>query len=236
MLIPFTVLSEEKIKLTKWSGETKLKLEGLMKKFGPQGRYVVFDADNTIWKGDLEESLMPYLEMKGVLSLEKLPPELKILPIKKGESLCNYYNRLYDVDVEVSFAWIAQVFSGIPLKTLKKHVDELYAFKGDIPIEYEENGKLVKSSLKAPKIYPAQRELINKMKKSGLKVYVMTAALEELVRMVVSDPKYGLGIKPENVIGVTLLLKDPVSGKMTTARKEVEKGTFLTKSHSYEKH
>jgi hypothetical protein len=42
---------------------------------------------------------------------------------------------------------------------------------------------------------------------AGVEVYVVTAALEELVRLVVSDPAYGLGIPPENVIGVNLLLR-----------------------------
>jgi hypothetical protein len=38
---------------------------------------------------------------------------------------------------------------------------------------------------------------------------VVTAAAEELVRMVVSDPRYGLNIRPEHVIGARLLLYEP---------------------------
>jgi hypothetical protein len=31
---------------------------------------------------------------------------------------------------------------------------------------------------------------------NGIEVYVMTAASEELVRMVAADPKYGYNVKP----------------------------------------
>ena len=42
---------------------------------------------------------------------------------------------------------------------------------------------------------------------NGIEVYVVSAASEELVRMVASDPKYGYNVKPQNVIGVSLLLR-----------------------------
>ncbi len=32
-----------------------------------RGDYAVFDADNTTYRYDLEESLLPYLENRGVL-------------------------------------------------------------------------------------------------------------------------------------------------------------------------
>ena len=53
----------------------------------------------------------------------------------------------------------------------------------------------------------------------GIEVFVVSAAAEELVRMVLSDPRYGYHVKPQNIIGVSLLLKDRASGQVTTARK-----------------
>jgi hypothetical protein len=47
-----------------------------------------------------------------------------------------------------------------------------------------------------------------------------------MVRMVLADPHYGYGVKPENVIGVSLLLKDRQTGQLTTARKQIKNGCY----------
>ncbi|MGG7569447.1 hypothetical protein [Streptomyces sirii] len=54
----------------------------------------------------------------------------------------------------------------------------------------------------------------------------MSAASEDLVRMVLADPKYGYGVKPENVLGVSMLLKDRRTGDVTSSRKEIASGGF----------
>jgi phosphorylcholine phosphatase len=61
---------------------------------------------------------------------------------------------------------------------------------------------------------------------NGIDVYVITAASEELVRMVAADPKYGYNVKPENVIGVTTLLKNATTGELTTSRLQIEDGDY----------
>ena len=66
---------------------------------------------------------------------------------------------------------------------------------------------------------------------NGIEVYVMTAASEELVRMVAADPKYGYNVKPENVIGVSTLLKDRKTGELTTARKQIAAGKYDEKAN-----
>ena len=43
--------------------------------------------------------------------------------------------------------------------------------------------------------------------------------------MVASDPQYGYNVKPENVIGVSLLMKDK-HGSLTTSRKQIKDGTY----------
>ena len=61
----------------------------------------------------------------------------------------------------------------------------------------------------------------------GIEVFVVSAAAEELVRMVLADPQYGYHVKPENVIGVTTLLRDRATGALTTARKRIAEGCYL---------
>ncbi|MFK4224380.1 haloacid dehalogenase-like hydrolase [Streptomyces sp. NPDC019890] len=222
--------------LSSWPHVQEKRLQKLISKFSDHGDYAVFDADNTIWRYDLEESLLPYLEMKGVLDRDHLDPSLKLIPFRDGESLYSYYVRLCEIDDKVCYPWVAQVFSGLTLETLKGHVDDLFAYGKPIPVTYYEGSETVHSTVNPPRIYPGQRQLINELRKHGITVYVMTAAHEELVRMVVSDPAYGLGIDPKNVIGVTTLLRDPATGELTTARKQIEKGHFLDAEYPKSKH
>ena len=44
--------------------------------------------------------------------------------------------------------------------------------------------------------------------------------------MVLSDPRYGYHVKPQNVIGVSLLLRERASGNVTTARKLIAENRY----------
>ena len=68
--------------LKHWPPEAAAQLETLIKNNANKGAFAVFDADNTTYNNDLEESLLPFLEQKGVLSRDKLNPALKIIPFK----------------------------------------------------------------------------------------------------------------------------------------------------------
>ncbi|CAF1031111.1 unnamed protein product [Rotaria sordida] len=80
-------------------------------------------------------------------------------------------------------------------------------------------------------IYPAsaQQELYNRLMANGIEVYVITASHEELVRMVLCDRKYGYNVKPENIIGITTLLKNGT--QMTTSRKQITDNTYNQKQN-----
>ncbi|MDH4655498.1 MULTISPECIES: haloacid dehalogenase-like hydrolase [unclassified Pseudomonas] len=221
--------------LKHWPEPAAKQLDALIAKHANQGNFAVFDMDNTSYRYDLEESLLPFLEMKGVLTREKLDPSLKLIPFKdlKGhkESLNSYYYRLCEVDDLVCYPWVAQVFSGFTLRELKGYVDELMAYGKPIPSTYYEGDEVKSIEINPPKIFTGQKELMNKLSENGIEVYIMTAALEELVRMVASDPKYGYNVKPQNVIGVTTLLKDRKSGAVTTSRMQITDGKYDEKAN-----
>ena len=187
----------------------------------PPGSFAVFDADNTLWRNDLEESLLAYMEMRGLLSPQTLPAALRPIPLAPGESLYGYYQRLCDVDDELCYPWIAQVFAGFSLYRLKGVVDDLMAYDKPIPVRYRAGGKTVSDTVRSPRPYPGQKELVHRLTEAGVKVYVVTAASEDLSRMVACDPNYGLDVKPENVVGVILWLRDPKTGQLTTTRREI---------------
>ncbi|MFI5803274.1 haloacid dehalogenase-like hydrolase [Streptomyces sp. NPDC051561] len=205
--------------LAHWPAPVAKQLARTIASHDHRGAYAVFDADNTTYRGDLEESLLPFLEMKGVLTRATMDPSLKVVPFKDTathrETLTEYYERLCEIDDQVSYPWAAQIFSGFTLKQLKGYVDELLAYKGPLP-----------GGAKPPQFSTGMQELYRTLTKHGIEVYVVSAAHEDLVRMVLADPKYGYGVKPQNVLGVSTLLKDRRTGEVTSSRKEIAAGRF----------
>ncbi|KAJ0157462.1 hypothetical protein CTA2_12683 [Colletotrichum tanaceti] len=216
--------------LKHWPAEAARALDAMIAANANQSNYAVFDMDNTSYRFDLEESLLPYLESRNVLTRDTMDPTLRLIPFRDTanhtESLYSYYLRLCEVDDMLCYPWAAQVFSGIPLRELKGYVDELMALGRPVRTTYYEGDVVVPHEVAPPRIFAGQVELYNRLMANGIEVYVITAASEELVRMVASDPRYGYNVKPENVIGVTLVLKNATSGELTTTRKQVAEGRY----------
>ena len=226
----FSAIAQVKAELAHWPTEAAAKLNEMIRQNANKGNYAVFDMDNTAYRYDIEESLLPYLEMKGVMSRDKMDPSLKLIPFKDTpdfkESLNSYYYRLCAIDDLVCYPWVAQIFSGFTLTELKTYVDEVMSYGKPIPIRYYDKDKVVDGTVNPPKLYKGQVELMNVLRQNGIDVYIMTAASEEIVRMIASDPKYGYNVKPENVIGVNLLLKDRANGALTTSRLQIKSGKY----------
>ena len=95
--------------LAHWPSEAAAKLDAIIAANANAGAYAVFDTDNTSYRYDLEESLLPFLEMKGVLTRDTMDPTLKIIPFKDvdghQESLNSYYYRLCEIDDKVCYSW-----------------------------------------------------------------------------------------------------------------------------------
>src|SRR5699024_1491077 len=84
--------------LKHWPPAAAKALNAMIAANAHSGRYAVFDMDNTSYQYDIEESMIPFLENKGVISRDTIDPSLKIIPFKDTptykESLYSYYNRL----------------------------------------------------------------------------------------------------------------------------------------------
>jgi phosphoserine phosphatase len=151
---------------------------------------------------------MPWLENKGLLSLEGLDPAITPIATIKGESLWNYYQRLCDIDDSIGYLWVCQVFEGLSLAMLRENIREVFDEVRPIPTTRIIQGENVEVAVHPPKVFRAQIELIQTLTTAGVEVWVVSAALEELVRMVAADPAYGLNVPAERVIGVNLLMKN----------------------------
>lgn len=217
--------------LSHWPAEAAKELSHMVRKHAYSGAYAVFDMDNTAYKNDLEESLLPFLENRGIITRDSLDPSLHLIPFQDTsdykETLFSYYYRLCEVDDLICYPWVAQVFSGFTLRELKGYVDQLMAYNGTISSTYYEGDEITPIEVSKPQPFRGQQQLFKYLMDHGIDVYVMTAAAEELVRMVASDPKYGYNVPPENVVGVSMLLRNGSSlSTPTTARKQIDEGTY----------
>ena len=216
--------------LQHWPDEAAARLRTLIAANAHQGAYAVFDADNTSYHHDLVGSLLPFMEARGVLTRDTMHPSLKIIPFRDAngqrETLHSYYFRLGEIDDQVGYPWASQIFAGFTLRELKGHLDDMLAGGGTIPAQYYEGERLVQVDVEPPRLQRGQQELYQALMAHGIEVFVVSAAAEELVRMVLADPRYGYHVKPQNVIGVSLLLRDRRSGEVTTARKRITEGRY----------
>ncbi|MEB0092501.1 haloacid dehalogenase-like hydrolase, partial [Pseudomonas sp. CCI4.2] len=84
--------------LTHWPAAQAKQLNAMIEANANKGNFAVFDMDNTSYRYDLEEALLPYMENKGLITRETLDPSLKLIPFKDTadhkESLFSYYYRL----------------------------------------------------------------------------------------------------------------------------------------------
>lgn len=126
----------------------------------------------------------------------------------------------------VCYPWAAQVYSGLTLRELKVHIDNLMQLNNTISTSYWDGEEIVYEGINPPKIYRGQVELMEKLRANGIAVWIVSASNEEVVRMVVSDPKYGYNVAPEYVLGVATMLTNATSGEITTARKQIIAGTY----------
>ena len=213
-----------------WPADAAARLGALIAANAHQGAFAVFDADNTSYHHDLVGALLPFMENRGVLTRDTMHPSLAIIPFRdsaaRRESLHSYYFRLGEIDDQIGYPWASQIFAGFTLRELKGHLDDMLASGNSIPAQYHVGGQLVDIDVPPPRLQRGQQELYNALSANGIEVYVVSAAAEELVRMVLADPKYGYHVKPHNVIGVSLLLKNRGSGEVTTARKLISQGRY----------
>ena len=55
--------------LKHWPAEQAKALDAMIAANANKGNYAVFDMDNTSYRYDLEESLLPFMENKGLITL-----------------------------------------------------------------------------------------------------------------------------------------------------------------------
>lgn len=206
-------------------------LTQLIHRYSHQNEYAVFDMDNTSYLYDVTEALLAFLEWKGVLTRNNMNLALEVVPfcddVNHRESLYSYYQRLCRMGDLLSYPWIAQVFSGLSLKTVKLYLDEMMSAQQAIPVCCcKGEGVWSDEWVYPPRLLPAMQELYRVLQQNGIEVYVVTAANEEVARMLIADEHYGYGVKPENVIGVRVWLRDTATNQLVNTHEQIQSGLY----------
>ena len=219
-----------RILLPHWPQQAAEQLTRLIAAHAHSGAYAVFDADNTTYHHDLIGALLAFMEMRGVLTRDTMQPSLALIPFRdtthRRESLTSYYERLGEIDDQVGYPWASQIFAGFTLRELKNELDAMLTQGAPIPAWHFVGDQVQELAIDVPRMQRGQQALFKALMDHGIEIYMVSAASEEIVRMVVSDPQYGYHVKPQNVIGVSLLLRDRQAGTVTTARKLIAENRY----------
>ena len=176
--------------LRHWPADAAGPLARLIQAHAHAGAYAVFDADNTTYHHDLLGALLAFMELRGLLTRETMAPALELIPFRdtaiRRESLNSYYHRLGEIDDQVGYPWATQIFAGLSLRTIKRALDDMLALDAPIPAWHYAGDEVCEQSIEVPRMQRGQQELFGALMAHGIEVYMVSAASEEIVRMVVS--------------------------------------------------
>ncbi|MBX5480380.1 MAG: HAD-IB family phosphatase [Myxococcaceae bacterium] len=112
-----------------------------------RGRAVAFDADGTLWRGDIGEELLRYLACEG-----RLPA------LRGRRGIYEEYERRVAVDPAGAYAWSVEVMAGIPARELEALCVELFQrrFEG--------------------RLFAYARPLVAELCAHGLEVWIVSAS------------------------------------------------------------
>ena len=141
--------------LRHWPEQAAARLGALIAANAHRGAYAVFDADNTSYHHDLVGSLLPFMEMRGLLTRDTMHPALKLIAFKdvggRRESLHSYYFRLGEIDDQIGYPWASQIFAGFTLRELKRQLDDLLAWGKPVPAQCFAGERLEEMEVHAPR-------------------------------------------------------------------------------------
>lgn len=115
---------------------------------------------------------------------------------------------------DISYPWVLYLFHGMTQTEVKALAKEANDFSignklGKYTIESSdkllgETGKVSYQYKSGLRTQPEIANLFHEFEKNGIKVYVVSASLQDIVQVFASDKSYGYNINPENVYGMRL--------------------------------
>lgn len=200
-----------------------------------RGLAAVFDFDNTLICGDIGEATLAWLIRQGKITARPglFPPIQvgeRVIEANTSADLAIYYDALLNPTVHGSkdptplasgYVWAVEVMRELTVKDVVDATGAVWGLSepGRHPhIEATPGGR----SYPVPFVYPEMIELLSELLQNGYKVWIFSASNAWSVRWVVTrilNPELvrrgaGPGIPPEQVVGITSLLR-AVDGELS---------------------
>ena len=115
---------------------------------------------------------------------------------------------------DIAYPWVLYLFNGMTKEEVQKLSKEANDYGigdklGKYTIESSdkllgEAGKIVYEYKSGLRTQPEIANLFHEFQKNGIEVYIVSASLEDIVKVFASDKSYGYNLKPENVYGMRL--------------------------------
>jgi len=216
-----------------WNEKTRRVLERLIHRGANQNLPVVFDFDNTLVAGDLQEATLAVLTRTGRLTTARIPATLSPpfrLPGGKRRTLAGstditeYYEALLEATAHgkldttpmaSGYAWAIEVLEGLRISDVvdaTMDVCKLSRLQSPGYIEVAPG----KARYLVPTFHPEMVELVATLIRHRFDVWIVSASNVWGVRCMVQNElntllrQHGVrnGIRPDHIIGTSTLMKD----------------------------
>ena len=216
-----------------WRPDVRRRLDGLIHDGRGRGLPVALDFDNTLTCGDIGEATFAMLVRSGRLAPDRIPEALspafrtpsgpRIAPHSPPD-LTTYYEALLAPTVHgpadptplaSGYVWAVEVMRNLQPGDVIKATADAYALTqaGSVRSIEVTPGR---TAYPAPFFYPEMLDLLAALLRHGFSVWIMSASNVWSVRWMVQEALNPLlgergaprGIPPEQIVGVSVLLRD----------------------------
>lgn len=135
-----------------WSPENQTKIDQFFQAGDLKGQVAVFDADETLWRHDVGEGFLKFLQERSKLAM--VPPGFDAF--KRYEELCAQNKWM-------GYPYAAQVMAGMSVTDVEALAKEYFEN------HFKQN------------VYPAQKALIQRLQAAGVDVYIVSASNQWII-------------------------------------------------------
>lgn len=216
-----------------WSDCTRRALEQLIDRGAHQYLPVVFDFDNTLVAGDLQEATLAVLARHGVLTASRiaatLSPPFRLpgrgrVTLQSSADITEYYEAFLAptahgardlTPLANSYAWAIEVLAGLRISDVVAATNEVCQLSR-LPVPGHIEVTPGKTRYPVPTFYPEMVELMAELLRRKFDVWIVSATNVWSLRWMVKhelnvrlrDHGWPTGLRPDRIIGVSTLLTD----------------------------
>lgn len=216
-----------------WNDQTRRALERLIDRGAGKKLPVVFDFDNTLVRGDLQEATLAVLARAGKLTPQRLPamsspafrlPDGKRIALDDCADITEYYEAFLSPTIHGerdptplanSYAWAIEAFAGLQLSEVLEATETVGALSRQ-PVPGFVEATPGRSRYPVPSFHPQMVELVAELIRHRFDVWIVSGSNVWGVRWMVLHElnpqlrRLGVrtGLRADHIIGGATLLAD----------------------------